>query len=88
MFNGFQTPPFCCIVACASAASCVGIKGNIASVAYGVGAISVTSVIIKVLQELQWNISPNIDRFPELLSAKLQNQKPDLLDHLVSINNG
>ena len=59
---------YCCIYA--SAASFVGVKGSIASVAYGVGATSVTSVITKVLQELQWNLSPNIDRFPELLTER------------------
>ena len=65
MFKGILAPTFCSIVACASVASFVGVKGNcIASVADGVGALSVTSVIIRVLQELQWNMSPNIVRFP------------------------
>ena len=46
--RAFELPPtFCCIVACASAASFVCVKGNIASVSCGVGATSVTSVIKK-----------------------------------------
>ena len=58
MVKGFQAPTFCCIIAgLTSAASFVCVKGNIASVSCGVGA---TSVIKKVLQDLQWNLSPNI----------------------------
>ena len=87
MFKGFQAPTFCCIIAgLTSAASLVCVKGNIASVSCGVGATSITSVIkkcCKICSGICHQISTE-----RLSKRETSEPKLNLLDHLVSINNG